>query len=121
MACPSVRLSTRFDAAMGRHMPAKNLLLAATLTALGGCAVLEHLLELAGLDVLGVTPSASFSDAASPEFGVARIALGSVKRDGRPIAPPLNLLEFEAEDGSAIDVSDLEEKPGHDRGSFLML
>lgn len=97
---------------------------ALTLTAslgLGGCALISQLLDIAGLDVLGTMPKAGFSQSASPEFGEVVFALGSRDSKGLGIAPPLDLLTFEDEEGNPIDVEEGEEVPGSDAGTFVLL
>ena len=88
---------------------------------LGGCALISQLLDIVGLDVLGTMPKAGFSQSASPEFGEVVFALGSQDSKGLGIAPPLDLLTFEDEDGDPIDVEEGEEVPGSEAGTFVLL
>ena len=88
---------------------------------IAGCDVLEKFLSPDALNLLGVIPRADFSSPRAPDFGKVVFAVGAENRDGFSLAPPMSLLEFRDADGALLAVTDEQEIPGSDAGSFALL
>ena len=89
---------------------------------LAGCDVLSAVLgALSDLTLLGVTPAEGFSDAASPDRGKVRIAVGALDDNFIPVLPAAQQLRVQTDAGEDVEVEETEEVPGHDRGSFILL
>lgn len=99
--------------------PARALALCGALT-IGGCALVADLLGLAEMFLLGVIPTAGFSDPGSADHGKAEVALGGEDEDGLPIIPPSSLLEVDS-DQSDVELEETEEVEGHPEGSLVFL
>ncbi len=87
--------------------------------ALPGCAALDLLSELFGLNLLGILPDPGFSSE-GPGRGRVKVALGSLDESGFPLPPKGDAIEVESPN-SDVTVDDWTEKPGFDAGSFLLL
>ncbi len=84
------------------------------------CELLPTLLGIMLL-VLGVSPAQGFSDPSSGQYG--RVTLNVTGQDdgGLPALVAADMIEVETADGKPCDVADVDEKPGHSKGSFVML
>lgn len=85
-----------------------------------GCGIVADLLGLADMFLLGVIPTADFSNPDSPDHGKAEVALGGEDGDGLPIIPPGKLLEVDSDHGD-VDLEETEEVEGHVEGSLVFL
>lgn len=101
-------------------MTGSRLPIIATTIALGGCSLVAALLGLADMFLLGVIPTAGFSDPSSADHGKAEVALGGEDEGGLPMVPPGRLLEVDS-DQSDVEVEDSEEVEGHADGSLVLL
>ena len=88
---------------------------------LGGCVVLDALLQLQDLSLLGVTPADGFAQRGAADEGIATIAVGAEDERGIPLIPPLSLLEVEDENGDPVEIEEGEEVPGEVAGSLVLL
>ena len=88
---------------------------------LGGCDMLLDILSLDALSLLGVMPKAGFSRVDRADFGKVVFAVGAEDEGGFSLAPPVSLLEFRDERGELLNVSEEQEVPGADAGSFVLL